>query len=66
MKISVNGQTREVPDGSTVASLLSELDAPGAGIAVARNDAVVRRAAFGAETLDDGDRIEIIRAVAGG
>lgn len=66
MKILVNGQTREIADGTTVASLLSELEAPGAGIAVARNDAVVRRAAFASETLDDGDRIEIIRAVAGG
>jgi len=66
MKVSVNGELREVADGSTVASLLAELQAPGAGIAVARNDAVVRRAAFGSEKLDEGDRVEIIRAVAGG
>ncbi|MBV9272200.1 MAG: sulfur carrier protein ThiS [Candidatus Eremiobacteraeota bacterium] len=66
MKVSVNGQVREIPEGSTVASLLAQLEAPGPGIAVARNDAVVRRAMFGSEPLDEGDRIEIIKAVAGG
>lgn len=66
MKISVNGQSRDIADGSTVASLLADLDAPGRGIAVARNDTVVRRAAFESERLDDGDRVEIIKAVAGG
>jgi len=66
MKISVNGQIREIPDGSTVATLLAQLETSGGGIAVARNDAVVRRAAFGTELLGDGDRVEIIRAVAGG
>lgn len=66
MRITVNGERHEVSDGCTVAQLLSELDAPERGIAVARNEHVVRRAAFAHEPLAEGDRIEIIQAVAGG
>jgi len=50
----------------TVAELLVRLQAPDRGIAVAKNDRVVRRSAFDEERVDEGDRIEIIRAVAGG
>lgn len=66
MKASINGKEHDLPDGLTIAQLLSTLNAPRAGIAVARNDRVVRRAAFADEPLQDGDRIEIINAVAGG
>ncbi|HZZ65878.1 MAG TPA: sulfur carrier protein ThiS [Candidatus Baltobacteraceae bacterium] len=66
MKASINGKEHDLPDGLTIAQLLSNLNAPPAGIAVARNDRVIRRAAFADEALQDGDRIEIINAVAGG
>jgi len=66
MKALVNGEERELPDGTTVAGLLARLGGLDAGIAVARNDVVVRRSEFAQRTLEDGDRIEIIRAVAGG
>ena len=35
-------------------------------VAIARNDEVVRRADLGRERISQGDRIEIIKAVAGG
>jgi sulfur carrier protein len=41
------------------------LHAP-SGIAIAVNATVVTRAAFATHALSEGDRIEIIRAVAGG
>ena len=66
MKALVNGEERELPDGTTVAGLLARLGGLDAGIAVARNDVVVRRSEFAQRTLEDGDRIEIIRADAGG
>ena len=66
MKASINGKEHELPDGLTIAQLLSDLHAPPTGIAVARNDRVVRRAAFADEAVQEGDRIEIINAVAGG
>lgn len=66
VKATVNGELRELPDGTTVAQLLQELGAPRSGIAVARNARVVRRAEFETQRLVDGDTVEIIKAVAGG
>lgn len=66
MRVTVNGEEREVPAGLTVAALLAHIGAPREGVAVAKNDHVVRRAALDQEAIGDGDRIEIIRAVAGG
>ncbi|HTZ55930.1 MAG TPA: sulfur carrier protein ThiS [Candidatus Acidoferrum sp.] len=66
MKATINGEERELRDGTTVATLLTELGAPGSGIAVACNDRVVRRAEFETRVIADGDAIEIIKAVAGG
>ena len=66
MKATINGEVRDLPDGMTVERLLAHIEAPARGIAVAKNDRVVRRAAFGQEVVEDGDRVEIIRAVAGG
>jgi len=66
MRASVNGRSHDLPDGTTVAQLLERLGAPASGIAVAKNDRVVRRSAFGDEAVNEGDRIEIIQAVSGG
>jgi sulfur carrier protein len=66
VRASINGEERDLPEGATIAQLLAELQAPERGIAVAKNDRVVRRAAFKDECINEGDRIEIIRAVAGG
>jgi sulfur carrier protein len=63
---TINGETRELPEPMTVGALLELLGAPRAGIAVARNDRVVRRVDYDTHAIEDGDRIEIIRAVAGG
>ena len=66
MKATINGELRDLPEGLTMEGLLAHLETPERGIAIARNDRVVRRAAFAQEHLQEGDRIEIIRAVAGG
>jgi sulfur carrier protein len=66
VRASINGQEHELPEGLTVAQLLIHLQAPERGIAVAKNDRVVRRAMFEQERVNEGDRVEIIKAVAGG
>ncbi|HEX5275991.1 MAG TPA: sulfur carrier protein ThiS [Candidatus Rubrimentiphilum sp.] len=66
MRATINGEVRELPDGMTMERLLAHIQAPERGVAVAKNDRVVRRAAFAQEIVEDGDRVEIIRAVAGG
>ena len=62
----MNGEPRDLADGMTVGALLDLIGAPRAGIAVARNEQVVRRAEYDVHALTDGDRVEIIKAVAGG
>jgi thiamine biosynthesis protein ThiS len=66
VKATINGEPRELPENLSVGALLELLGAPRAGIAVARNDRVVRRVEYDTHTIEDGDRIEIIKAVAGG
>jgi sulfur carrier protein len=66
MLIQLNGESTDCPDGCTVAELLARLDIPTAGTAVALNEAVVRKADYASTALAPDDRIEIIRAVAGG
>ncbi len=66
MTATINGESRELPESLTVGGLLELLGAPRAGIAVARNDRVVRRVEYDTHAIVDGDRIEIIRAAAGG
>ena len=66
MTISVNGEPREAGAGTTLASLLEEYGVRRDGTAVALNDDVVPRARHHETLLRDGDRLEIIVAVAGG
>jgi sulfur carrier protein len=66
VKATINGEHRDLPDGLTVARLLELLGTPERGIAVARNERVVRRADYATHEIHDGDTIEIIKAVAGG
>lgn len=66
MTITINGEQREIPSDVTVETLLERYEVPREGSAVALNDDVVPRPQYSATVLRDGDRIEIIVAVAGG
>jgi sulfur carrier protein len=66
VKATINGEARDLPDDLTLGALLELLGTPRAGIAVARNDRVVRKVDYDTHAIEDGDRIEIIKAVAGG
>ncbi len=66
MRMTINGEERDVDDGTTIAMLLAGLDLRREGLAVAVNDDVVPRTDHPVRVLRDGDRVEIIVAVAGG
>ncbi|WUH96457.1 sulfur carrier protein ThiS [Spirillospora sp. NBC_00431] len=66
MKVIVNGEPRELPDGANVAEAVAAVTAAGSGVAAAVNDEVVRRSAWEATTLRDADRLEVLTAVQGG
>lgn len=63
----VNGEPRHYTR-LTIAELLQEMgiDPQRPGIAVAVNDTVVPRSEWSEMVLQPGDRVEIVRAVAGG
>ncbi|MCG8591805.1 MAG: sulfur carrier protein ThiS [Proteobacteria bacterium] len=63
--IQLNGEARRLPVGTTVATLLSELELA-SRVAVARNREVVPRSSYASTTLAAGDRVEILEAVGGG
>lgn len=66
MRIEVNGQSREVTAGVTVAALLRELGIADGPVAVERNRAIVPRAQHAATTLSEGDQLEVVQFVGGG
>ena len=65
MKIMANGEGRETM-AETVAALLEELKLLPSQVAVEQNGTVLFRHEFGESRLKEGDRLEIIRVVAGG
>jgi len=66
MQITVNGETRELDEGQTLAQLLTQLELTGKRIAVELNESIIPRARHGETVLCDGDKIEIIHAIGGG
>jgi thiamine biosynthesis protein ThiS len=66
IQITVNGDARAVPAGTTVGELLVVLGLGGRRVAVERNKEVVPRAAHAATALADGDRLELVTFVGGG
>lgn len=66
MDIELNGAPREVPEGSTIGSLLETLGMRRDGIAVAVHMRVIPRGEHDQTLLQPGDKVEIIQAVGGG
>ncbi|MCX7891211.1 MAG: sulfur carrier protein ThiS [Burkholderiales bacterium] len=66
MRLSVNGEHRELAEPANLARLVETLGLAGKRIAVERNGEIVPRTRYAATALADGDRLEIVVAVGGG
>ena len=68
MTIPLNGEPPELEPGTKVKGLLDALDVPGGarGVAVAVDAEVVPRGEWETTMLDDGARVEVLRAIQGG
>jgi sulfur carrier protein len=66
MRLTVNGERRDVTDDETVARLVSGLTGAERGVAVAVNGEVVPRSTWAGARLTDGDRVEVLTAAQGG
>lgn len=66
MKIAVNGEDKEIANGLSLGGLLEQLQIRPARVVVELNRNIVSRDAYGATTLADGDKLEIVHFVGGG
>lgn len=66
MQVTVNGESREMPDGASVADLVAQFDLTPERVAVEVNERLVRRATYRETALREGDRVEIVTPVGGG
>ena len=68
MRVLLNGSEAELADGATVQAAVESLDLPaaGRGVAVAVDAEVVPRTQWDTHELNEGARIEVLRAIQGG
>ncbi len=66
MQVRLNGELREIPEGTTVAALLTQLGVKAQRVAVEVNEAVVTKDRYAAHLLNGGDAVEIVAFVGGG
>lgn len=65
MQIQVNGEQREVPDGTTVRALVEQFNMKPEKVAIELNRRLVKSDRYDAP-LKDGDQVEIVTFVGGG
>lgn len=66
MTVTINGENREVPDGSNVGALLAHLGLSPDRVAIERNRDILPRARWNETSIQAGDTFEIVQLVGGG
>ncbi|MGV6826502.1 MAG: sulfur carrier protein ThiS [bacterium] len=66
MNIQLNGESRQLPDESSIAQLVAELDLGDKRYAVEVNESVIPRSRHAEHLLQEGDVVEIVHAIGGG
>jgi thiamine biosynthesis protein ThiS len=66
MKLIINGESRDFPEGLTLTSLIAHLGMKADRVAVELNLEIVPRPQWDSSVLKDGDRLEIVHFVGGG
>jgi len=64
--VQLNGESREVPEGMTLAALIEWLKLPRDRVAIEQNLQIVTRARWDATPVHAGDRLEVVHLVGGG
>jgi len=66
VEIRLNGESYQIPSGSSVADLVRRLDLAADRVAVELDRRIVRRPEWPAVTLQAGAAVEIVQVVGGG
>ena len=66
MELTVNGERRQVADGTTAAGLLEQLHVAPERVVVELNLTILKRHQLATTALKPGDQVEIVQFVGGG
>ena len=66
MKVAINGEDKEIPEGLNVTGLLIHLGVHPGRVAIERNLEILFRAKWETTQVQPGDRYEIVHMVGGG
>lgn len=66
MHLIVNDRAMALPEGISLSALLTHLDRPAQGHALAVNNTVIPRTQWPEHRLHDGDHVLLIQPIAGG
>jgi sulfur carrier protein len=66
VQLTVNGRPSQVADGTALPELIESLGLRVGSVVVEHNGTALLRSELAAVQLCDGDRLELVRAVAGG
>ena len=66
MIVTVNGEDRTLADGATVRALVTELELPDEGVAVAVDGMVIPSSTWDTAPLGAGAEVDVLTAVQGG
>lgn len=66
MKLTLNGEKKDIHDGLSVAGLLEALKIDPVRVAVEVNVTIIKKDNYGSHVLHDGDEVEIVSFVGGG
>jgi sulfur carrier protein len=66
MRVTINGEERDAPDGATIAALLVHLGLTDGPVAVEMNREIVPRREHATRLVASGDTLEIVHFVGGG
>ncbi len=66
INVILNGETRVIPDGTSIEALLDQLGIKGRRLAVEVDGEVIPRSSHATRTLANGERVEVVHAIGGG
>ena len=66
IRLTVNGEGRDLAEGSTVHDLLADIGLAARKVAVERNREIVPRSLYATTALAEGDALEIVHFIGGG
>ncbi|MHB8511186.1 MAG: sulfur carrier protein ThiS [Actinomycetota bacterium] len=66
MTVTTNGKPRELPGGATIQSFLDSVGWKAEWVVVEHNGEPLERTKYAITELREGDKLEVVKAVAGG